>query len=142
MVVELHEWPKLHLAEMCRDFVALLLRNRANCLSLCKSRRIGFASARARPAIAPCQTFFTPAVEAVEPCSRPLVFQQSWCSRFCSHKLKLLSWTAEASPSPSEASRDELGLFEPDAGISLNPLNDISTNSSSSLMPTSLPKPP
>ena len=32
------------------------------------------------------------------------------CPHLASHKLKLLSWTAEASPAPSEASRDDLEL--------------------------------
>ena len=37
-----------------------------------------------------------------------------------SHKLKRLSWTAEGPPTPSEASRDDLRLFEP-CGFSPNP---------------------
>lgn len=65
-----------------RDFVSLLTRKR---VLLSRALSLWLAGVSASPvnvamdAIDPWQTPVTSAVEAVEPCSRPLLLQHSWC---------------------------------------------------------------
>ena len=74
------------MARFRHDFATRLTLYRVRRLSLSLSLSLSFvAGAPASPvpvaldAIGPWQTPDTSAVEAVEPCSRPLLFQQSWC---------------------------------------------------------------
>ena len=78
VVVELHDEPKPHFAGMWHYFVMILTRNRV-------SISLSLAGASASPvpvamdAIDPWHTPVTPIVETVEPCSRSLLVQQTWC---------------------------------------------------------------
>ena len=112
--------------ELWHDFVTQLSDDRVNSLW-----RIGFSHVGAEIVCSPWQTPQTNSVDAVEPCSRPLLFQQSKCVHgWVASRGNVGSGFLDRHLRQVKLARDDLNRFEPPAGLSLNPLIYIPTNSS------------